>query len=203
MARPFQCLDSGAVLQVIDPLKVGIPLLAPTGQALQTRRSPTELSMDAVIYPRPYLPPDDAQRLGQAIEAILAETGSEEAPGFTGFGISSVGDLLAREVPKPLIMSCLIVYRKLKERFGETDGIEEPMATHMIPEDLLRKHLVNDVPVDIHAPAVLLQLGQRLGDDHEAAEQLLVDRLPGELVERVQVFPASWRPPGEGSGAVD
>ncbi len=77
------------------------------------------------------------------------------------------------------------------------------MATHMIPEDLLRKHLVNDIPVDIHAPAVLLQLRQQLGDDHEAAEQFLGDRLPNELVERVQVFPASWRPPGEGSGAVD
>ena len=146
--------------------------------------------MDAVIYPRPYLPPDDAQRLGQAIEALLAETGGEEAPWFTGFGISSLGDLLAGEVPKPLIMNCLIVYRKLKERFGESDGIEEPMeplATHMIPEDLLRKHLVNDVPIDIHAPAVLLQLGQRLGDDHEAAEQLLVDRLPSELVEAREV----------------
>ena len=113
---------------------------------------------------------------------------------------------MAGEVPKPLIMNCLIVYRKLKERFGETDGLEEPMeplATHMIPEDLLRKHLVNDVPIDIHAPAVLLQLGQQLGDDHEAAEQLLVVRLPDELVERVQVFPASWRPPAEGSGADD
>ena len=162
--------------------------------------------MDAVIYPRPYLPPDDAQRLGQAIETLLAETGSEETPWFTGFGISSVGDLLAGEVPKPLIMNCLIVYRKLKERFDETDGLEEPMeplATHMIPEDLLRKHLVHDIPVDVHAPAVLLQLGQQLGDDHEAAEQLLASRLPIDLVERVQVFPASWRPPGEGSGAVD
>ncbi len=162
--------------------------------------------MDAVIYPRPYLPPDDAQRLGQAIEALLAETGSEETPWFTGFAIFSVGDLLAGEVPKPLIMSCLIVYRKLKERLGESDGIEEPMeplASHMIPEELLRKHLMHDVPIDIHAPAVLLHLGQQLGNDHEAAEQLLADRLPIDLVERVQVFSASWRPPGEGSGAVD
>ena len=77
----------------------------------------------------------------------MAETGSEETPWFTGFDISSVGDLLAGEVPKPLIMNCLIVYRKLKQRFGETDGNEEPMATHMIPEDLLRKHLVHDVAV--------------------------------------------------------
>ena len=73
----------------------------------------------------------------------------------------------------------------------------------MIPEDLLRKHLMNDVPVDIHAPTVLLQLGQQLGGDHEAAEQLLADRLPGGLVERVQVFPAFWRPPAEGSGMDD
>ena len=162
--------------------------------------------MDTVIYPRPYLPPDDAQRLGQAIEDLLAETGSEETPWFTGFGISSLGDLLAGEVPKPLIMSCLIVYRKLKERFDETDGLEDPMeplATHMIPEELLRKHLVHDVPVDIHTPAVLLQLGQQLGGDHEAAEQLLADRLPDDLVERVQAFPVSWRPPVDDSGADD
>ena len=46
--------------------------------------------MDAVIYSRPYLTPDDAQRLGPAIEALLTETGSEETPGFTGFSISSV-----------------------------------------------------------------------------------------------------------------
>ena len=114
--------------------------------------------MDAVIYPRPYLPPDDAQRLGQAIEALLAETGSEEAPWFTGFGISSVGDLLAGEVPKPLIMNCLIVYRKLKERFDETDGLEEPMeplATHMIPEDLLRKHLVAGAGDGVACPTSL------------------------------------------------
>ena len=194
------------MLQAIGPCQVGMPLLAPTDQTLQTRRRPTALYMDAVIYPRPYLPPDDAQRLGQAIESLLAETGSEETPWFTGFGISSLGDLLAGEVPKPLIMNCLIVYRKLKERFGETDEIEEPMeplATHMIPEDLLRKHLVHDIPVDVHVPAVLLQLGQQLGDDHVAAEQLLVDGLPNDLVERVQVFPASWRPPGNGTGAVD
>ena len=137
--------------------------------------------MDAKIYPRLYLPPDDAQRLDQAIEALLAETGSEETAWFMRFGVSSVGDLSAGEVPKPLIIVCLIVFRKLKERFDDSDGIEEPMeplATHMIPEDLLRKHLVNDVPIDIHAPAVLLQLGQQLGDDQEVAEQLLADRLP-------------------------
>ena len=146
--------------------------------------------MDAKIYPRLYLPPDDAQRPGQAIEALLTKAGSEETTWFTGFGISYVGDLLAGEVPKPLIMNCLIVYRKLMKLFDNSDGIEEqmePLATHMIPEELLRKHLVHDVPVDMHAPTVLLQLGPQLGDDHEAAEQLLADRLPSDLVQRVQV----------------
>ena len=126
-----------------------------------------------------------------------------ETQWFTGFGISSVGDLLAGEVPKPLVISCLIVYRKFKERFSESNVTEEPLAAHMIPEDLLRKHLVHDVHVDIHAPAVLLQLGQQLGDDHEPAEQLLVDQLPKDLVGLVQVFPTSWRPPAEGAGTDD
>ena len=99
-----------AVIQIADPRRVGMSPLFPTGQAAPAAQRPTAQSMDAVIYPRPYLPPDDAQRLGQAIEAFFAETRSEEAPWFIGFGISSVGDLLVGEVPKPLIMNCLVFY---------------------------------------------------------------------------------------------
>jgi hypothetical protein len=148
-------------------------IVAPTGERKQVM---------VAIIPKPDLSPADCQRLAYRLSVILKEMrGTEDCIGKS----SAIDDLIAGELPKPIVMRAMAMYRELKRTFKER-YMPLPMSdVTAAAKTALADHPLADL---CDVPAVFLSLSRDLDEDDEAAESRVLAMLPAELLMEVRTI---------------
>ena len=118
----------------------------------------------------------ELKQLGDAIASLIA-AGQVTEDVTLSQAASAVSDLKVGELPKPLKMRCLSLYRKLKEFFGEE---MLPMTSEEIPDELISK-----LGIDAAARVVILDIPSLDDAAQTVAASFLREHLPFGVISRV------------------
>jgi len=155
--------------------------MATTSLAAVAAPGPRRMQVTLAILPKRGLSPADCQRLADRLAMAMKElTATEDCQGMP----SAIGDLIAGEPPKTLVLRAMALYRQLKRTFGER---QERVAPSNVAAECKRRFADSSMAELIDVPAVFIRLLREPDESDDAMSAYVQAMLPKQLVDEVWV----------------